>query len=117
MDRSIYEFPDIFRRVHMERPGEIEAEAAFCRRSGGAIASAGPARAGYRRAEFAARPIFARGIAAVGVDDSPTMICGRTRRIALASTPILRFYRRNSSASNCPSAPSTPPSLCARPFR
>ena len=29
MNRSIYEFPAIFRRVHMERPGEIAAEVAF----------------------------------------------------------------------------------------
>src|SRR5713101_5354750 len=26
MERSIYEFPDIFRRVHMEKPGDIERE-------------------------------------------------------------------------------------------
>jgi SAM-dependent methyltransferase len=94
MEQSIYEFPDIFRRVHMERPGEIEQETAFLQEVW---------RRHYRRpvarvldlacGNSPHGQIFARaGIQAVGVDDSPTMIAaGRAESRGVAA---MRFYRR-----------------------
>ena len=32
MEPSVYEYPSIFRRVHMEKPGEIEAETEFLKK-------------------------------------------------------------------------------------
>jgi SAM-dependent methyltransferase len=105
MEPSIYEFPDIFRRVHMERPGEIEQEAAFLlevwRRHG---------RRPIRRVLDLAcgnsphGQIFARaGIAAVGVDDSPVMIAaGRAESRGLDS---IRFYRRKIERFTLPERP------------
>jgi SAM-dependent methyltransferase len=105
MERSIYEFPDIFRRVHMERPGEIEEEAAFLREVW---------RRHYRRpirrvldlacGNSPHGQILARaGIVAVGVDDSPTMISagrGESRNLG-----VMRFYRRKIERFKLPERP------------
>ncbi len=94
METSIYEFPDIFRRVHMERPGEVEQETEFLREVW---------RHHYRRpvqrvldiacGNSPHGQILARaGIAAVGVDNSPSMIAaGRTES---RRSGDMRFYRR-----------------------
>jgi SAM-dependent methyltransferase len=94
MEPSIYEFPDIFRRVHMERPGEIEQETGFLLEVW---------RRHYRRpirrvldvacGNSPHGQILVRaGIEAVGVDDSPAMIsAGRCESGSLGS---MRFYRR-----------------------
>jgi SAM-dependent methyltransferase len=94
MEPSIYQFPDIFRRVHMERPGEIEEEAAFLRE----VWRRHSARPVRRIVDIASGnsphgQIFARdGIEAAGVDESPTMIAaGRNESRGL---PKMRFYRR-----------------------
>ena len=94
MEPSIYEFPDIFRRVHMEAPGDIEDEVRFMREV-------------WRR--YLKRPvrrvldiacgnsphgqILARdGVEVVGIDRSPTMIA--TGRAEARGSAGLRFYRR-----------------------
>jgi SAM-dependent methyltransferase len=105
MEPSIYEFPNIFRRVHMERPGEIEQETAFLQEVW---------RRHYRRpvtrvldlacGNSPHGQIFARaGIAAVGVDDSPAMIsAGRAESRSLDS---IRFYRRKIERFKLPEPP------------
>jgi SAM-dependent methyltransferase len=94
MEQSIYEFPDIFRRVHMERPGEIEEETKFLQEVW---------RRHYRKPvkrvmDLACgnsphgQILATAGIRAVGVDDSPTMIsAGRVESDRLDG---MRFYRR-----------------------
>ena len=94
MEPSIYEYPAIFRRVHMEKPAEIGAEVDFMREV-------------WRR--HLKRPVrrvldvacgdsphgiaLARaGITVAGIDRSPTMIAAG--RKAAGSAPI-RFYRRS----------------------
>lgn len=105
MERSIYEFPAIFRRVHMERPGEIEAEAAFMR----AVWERHRKRPVRRVLDIASGnsphgQIFAHeGFTVVGVDRSPTMLAAG--RDAQAASPKLRFYRRNFERFTLPEHP------------
>jgi SAM-dependent methyltransferase len=105
MEPSIYEFPDIFRRVHMERPGEIEQETAFLQE----VWRRHYPRPIRRVLDLACGnsphgQIFARtGIAAVGVDDSPAMIsAGREESRRLDS---IRFYRRKIERFTLPERP------------
>ncbi len=105
MEPSIYQFPNIFRRVHMERPGEIEQETAFLQEVW---------RRNYRRpvtrvldlacGNSPHGQIFARaGITAVGVDDSPAMIsAGRAESRGLDS---IRFHRRRIERFKLPERP------------
>ena len=105
MEPSIYEFPGIFRRVHMERPGEIEQEIAFLREIW---------RRHYRRpvkrvldlacGNSPHGQILARGgMTAVGVDASPTMLAaGRTEASGLDS---ISFYRRRIERFALPERP------------
>jgi SAM-dependent methyltransferase len=94
MEPSIYQFPDLFRRVHMEAPGDIEREVRFLQ------------DVWRRHLKWPIRrvldiacgnsphgQILAReGIEVAGVDRSPTMIAaGRTESHGLTN---LRFYRR-----------------------
>jgi SAM-dependent methyltransferase len=102
MNRSIYEFPAIFRRVHMEEPHEIEDEARFLRRVWRKHLR-GPVR---RVLDVASGnsphgQILARaGIEVVGVDRSPTMIAaGRAESRGLRN---LRFYRRSIESFRIP---------------
>ncbi len=94
MEPSIYEYPEIFRRVHMERPGEIEQEAEFLRE----IWRRHYPRLVKRVIDIASGnsphgQLFVReGIEVVGIDDSPTMIAaGRAESDAAGA---MRFYRR-----------------------
>ncbi len=104
MEPSIYEYPAIFRRVHMEKPGELVAEIDFLTRV-------------WRR--HLKRPVrrvldvacgdsphgvaLARdGIAVAGVDRSPTMIAAG--RKAAGDAPI-RFYRRSIARFRIPERP------------
>lgn len=94
MEPSIYTYPDIFRRAHLESPGEIPAEVAFLvqvwqrhRKS--------PTR---RILDIASgdsphgRLLAGDGFEVVGIDRSPTMIAsGRAKAHGLKG---LRFYRR-----------------------
>jgi SAM-dependent methyltransferase len=94
MEPSIYEYPEIFRRVHMEKPAEIGAEVDFMRQV-------------WRR--HLKRPVrrvldvacgdsphglaLARaGICVAGIDGSATMIAAGRKAAGAAS---IRFYRRS----------------------
>jgi SAM-dependent methyltransferase len=94
MEPSIYEFPDIFRRVHMEAPGDIEREVRFLEE----VWRRHLKRPVRRVLDIACGnsphgQILARaGIEVAGIDRSPTMIAaGHAEAIGLKG---LRFYRR-----------------------
>jgi SAM-dependent methyltransferase len=106
MEPSIYTYPAIFRRVHMERPGEIAAEVAFLRQV-------------WRR--HLRRPVrrvldvacgdsphglmLAReGVAVAGIDRSPTMVAAGRRAAASAGVEV-RFYRRSIESFRIPERP------------
>jgi SAM-dependent methyltransferase len=105
MEPSIYAYPELFRRVHMERPGDIECEVAFLRQ----VWSRHLQRPVRRVLDIACGDsphgrILARdGISVVGIDRSPTMIAaGR----AHAERPsALRFYRRPIERFELPERP------------
>jgi SAM-dependent methyltransferase len=92
MAHSIYDYPAIFRRVHMEEPGEIEAETAFMQ----AIWHRHLKRPVRRLLDVGCgdsphgRLLIKQHIDVVGIDRSPVMIAaGRA-----ASDGRIRFYRR-----------------------
>jgi SAM-dependent methyltransferase len=94
MEPSIYEFPDIFRHVHMERPGEIEQEVAFLcevwrrhyRRSVKRVLDLASGNSPHGQL------LACAGISTIGVDRSPTMIsAGRAESLGFGA---VRFYRR-----------------------
>jgi SAM-dependent methyltransferase len=94
MDPSIYQFPDIFRRVHMEAPGDIEREVRFLEE----VWRRHLKRSVRRVLDIACGnsphgQILARaGIEVAGIDRSPTMIAaGHAEAAGLNG---LRFYRR-----------------------
>ena len=94
MEHSIYEFPNIFRRVHMEEPREIAQEVRFLRR----IWREHLNRSVNRILDLACGnsphgQLLARaGFQVVGIDRSKTMIAaGRRESGGLES---IRFYRR-----------------------
>jgi SAM-dependent methyltransferase len=105
MKHSIYEFPSIFRRVHKEEPGDIEAEVKFIRR----VWRRHLDRPVNRVLDVACGnsphgQILARdGIEVVGIDRSPTMIAaGRAESRALDG---LRFYCRRIEKFRLPERP------------
>ena len=94
MEPSIYEYPDVFRRAHLESPGEIPAEVVFLQQVWKRHRK-NPTR---RILDIACgdsphgRLLAGDGFEVVGIDRSPTMIAaGRRKARALAN---LRFYRR-----------------------
>ena len=94
MEPSIYEYPDVFRRAHLESPGEIPAEVVFLQQVWERHRKL-PTR---RILDIACgdsphgRLLAGDGFQVVGIDRSPTMIAaGRRKASALAN---LRFYRR-----------------------
>ncbi len=104
MEPSIYEYPAIFRRVHMEKPGEIEEETEFLRR----VWKRHLNRRVRRVLDLASGnsphgQILARaGVSAVGVDRSATMIAaGRKESRGLD----IRFYRRAINRFTIPERP------------
>jgi SAM-dependent methyltransferase len=95
MEPSIYQYPDIFRRAHLERPGEIPAEAIFLQQ----VWARHRKRPVRRVLDIASgdsphgRLLAGDGFEVVGIDRSPTMIAsGRAKARGLAN---LRFYRRS----------------------
>lgn len=104
MEPSIYEFPDIFRRVHMERPGEIPAEVRFLKEIWRRHRKA-PVR---RVLDLASGnsphgQILARdGTTVVGIDRSPTMIAAGRREFTAGN---LRLYRRDVVDFSLPERP------------
>lgn len=104
-ERSIYEFPEIFRAVHMEAKGEIEEETEFLKQ----VWARHMKRPVHRVLDVASGnsphgQILAReSIFVTGVDRSPTMIAaGRREGRGL---PNLRFYRRRIERFALPEAP------------
>ena len=94
MEHSIYEFPHIFRRVHMEEPREIAEEVRFLRR----IWRKHLDRDVHRVLDVACgnsphgQQLARAGMAVVGIDRSATMIAaGRRESVNLEG---IRFYRR-----------------------
>jgi SAM-dependent methyltransferase len=94
MEPSIYQFPDIFRRVHLEAPGDIEREVRFLQE----VWHRHLPRPVRRVLDIACGnsphgQILARaGIEVAGIDRSRAMIAaGRAEAAGLTS---LRFYRR-----------------------
>jgi SAM-dependent methyltransferase len=105
MEPSIYQFPDIFRRVHMEAPGDIEREVDFLkgvwRRQ---------LKPPVRRVLDVAcgnsphgQILAQAAIEVVGIDRSPTMLAaGRSEAAGLKT---LRFYRRRIERFRLPERP------------
>src|ERR1700746_889986 len=94
MEPSIYKYPDIFRRAHLESPGEIPAEVAFLKQVWKRHRKP-PTR---RVLDIACgdsphgRILAGDGFEGVGIDRSRTMLAsGRAKGHAQRS---LRFYRR-----------------------
>jgi len=94
MEPSIYRYPTIFRRVHMEKPAEIGAEVEFMR----AVWRRHMKRAVRRVLDVACGDsphgiaLAGHGITVAGIDRSRTMIAAG--RKAAGGAPI-RFYRRS----------------------
>jgi SAM-dependent methyltransferase len=105
MEPSIYEFPDIFRRVHMEQPGEIERETDFMR----LVWQRHMKRRVRRVLDIAAGnsphgQILARsGVEVVGIDRSPTMIAAGRRESR--GIDGITFYRRRIEDFRLPERP------------
>ncbi|HEV2169971.1 MAG TPA: class I SAM-dependent methyltransferase [Candidatus Binatus sp.] len=94
MEPSIYLYPDIFRRTHLESPGEIPAEVIFLQQ----VWKRHRKQPTRRILDIACgdsphgRLLADDGFEVVGIDRSPTMLAaGRRKAGHLAS---LRFYRR-----------------------
>ena len=92
--RSIYDFPEIFRAVQFEAPGEIEAETAFLSQ-----VWARHLRRPVRRVLDIAcgtsphgQLLAEQGVEVVGIDRSPVMIGLGRRQAGARANP--RFYRR-----------------------
>ncbi|HZO80167.1 MAG TPA: class I SAM-dependent methyltransferase [Candidatus Binataceae bacterium] len=106
MEPSIYAYPAIFRRVHMERPGEIAAEVGFLK----AVWRRHLRRPVRRVLDVACGDsphglILAReGVAVAGIDRSPTMVAAG-RRAAAREGVALRFYRRSIERFTLPERP------------
>ncbi len=105
MEHSIYEFPDIFRRVHMEEPREIAEEVRFLRR----VWRKHLDRPMRRVLDLACGnsphgQMLARdGAEVVGIDRSSTMIAaGRRESAGIAG---IRFYRRPIERFRIPERP------------
>ena len=92
MEPSIYEYPDIFRRAHLESPGEIPAEVVFLQQVWNRHRKS-PTR---RILDIACgdsphgRLLMGDGFEVVGIDRSPAMIAAGRRK----ANTNLRFYRR-----------------------
>jgi SAM-dependent methyltransferase len=105
MEPSVYEYPSIFRRVHMEKPGEIEEETEFLKKVWLHHLKK-PAR---RALDIASGDsphgqILAReGMRVVGVDRSPTMMAAGKKGSRDASG--VRFYRREINKFSIPERP------------
>lgn len=102
MEPSIYQFPSIFRRVHMEQPGEIEDEVEFLKRVWRRHLGRQPRRVlDIASGDSPHGQILAReGKSVVGIDRSATMIAaGRKNARGLDR---LRFYRRRIESFTIP---------------
>ena len=104
MESSIYEYPAIFRRVHIEKPAEIGAEVDFMRK----VWRRHLRRPVRRVLDVACgdsphgHALARAGIAVAGIDHSATMIAAG--RKAAGRAPI-RFYRRSIERFRLPERP------------
>src|SRR4029077_6891053 len=105
MEPSIYKYPDIFRRAHLESPGEIPAEVAFLQQVWKRHRKS-PTR---RILDVACgdsphgRLLAGDGFEVVAIDRSPTIIAsGRAKAHGLGH---LRFYRRAIERFRLPQRP------------
>jgi SAM-dependent methyltransferase len=105
MEPSIYDYPDIFRRAHLESPGEIPAEVIFMRR----IWKRHLKRPVRRILDIAAgdsphgRLLASDGFEVVAIDRSPVMIAAGRRKAVGAGN--LKFYRRSIERFTLPERP------------
>jgi SAM-dependent methyltransferase len=105
MEPSIYEYPDVFRRAHMESPGEIPAEAVFLQRVWSRHRKSPTRRIldiGCGDSPHG-RLLAGDGFEVVGIDRSPTMIAAGRRKASALSN--LRFYRRPIEKLTLPERP------------
>jgi len=107
MEPSIYQYPDVFRRAHLESPGEIPAEVLFLQQ----VWKRHRKRPVHRILDIACGDsphgrLLAgngNGFEVVGIDRSPAMIAaGRRKAKAIAN---LRFYRRPIEKFTLPERP------------
>ncbi len=105
MEPSIYKYPDIFRRAHLESPGEIPAEVAFLQQ----VWKRHRKSPVHRVLDIACgdsphgRLLAGDGFEVIGIDRSPTMIAsGRAKAHGLKH---LRFYRRAIEKFRIPERP------------
>ena len=105
MEPSVYEYPSIFRRVHMEKPGEIEEETEFLKKVWRRHLKKPVRRVlDIASGDSPHGQILAReGMRVVGIDRSPTMIAAGkkgSRDVAGVS-----FYRREINKFSIPERP------------
>lgn len=105
MEPSIYLYPDIFRRTHLESPGEIPAEVIFLQE----VWKRHRTRPTRRILDVASgdsphgRLLADDGCEVVGIDRSPTMIAAGRRKAG--GNAKLRFYRRSIEKFTLPERP------------
>jgi SAM-dependent methyltransferase len=94
MEPSVYEYPSIFRRVHMEKPGEIAEETEFLKKVWRRHLKKPVRRVlDIASGDSPHGQILARGgMRVVGIDRSSTMIAAGKKRSRDAAG--VRFYRR-----------------------
>lgn len=105
MEPSVYEYPSIFRRVHMEQPGEIEQETEFLKQVWRRHLKKPVRRAlDIASGDSPHGQILARdGVRVVGIDRSPTMIAAGKKSGREVSG--VRFYRREINKFAIPERP------------
>jgi SAM-dependent methyltransferase len=105
MEPSVYQFPSIFRRVHMEQPGEIEQETDFLKQVWKRHLKKPVSRVlDIASGDSPHGQILAReGMRVVGIDRSPTMIAAGKKSSRDASG--VRFYRREINKFAIPERP------------
>ena len=105
MEPSIYLYPDIFRRTHLESPGEIPAEVIFLQQ----VWKRHRKERTHRILDVACgdsphgRLLVDDGFEVVGIDRSPTMIAAGRRKAG--ANRNLRFYRRPIEKFTLPERP------------
>jgi len=105
MEPSVYQFPSIFRRVHMEKPGEIEEETDFLKQ----VWQRHLKRPVRRVLDIASgdsphgKILAHHGMSVVGIDRSPTMIAAGKKSSREARG--VRFYRREINRFSIPERP------------
>jgi SAM-dependent methyltransferase len=105
MEPSIYLYPDIFRRTHLESPGEIPAEVIFLQE----VWKRHRKNRTRRILDVACgdsphgRLLVDDGFEVVGIDRSPTMIAAGRRKTG--ANRNLRFYRRPIEKFTLPELP------------